>query len=128
MLKVYIAGQLTRLNKNDERTPSQVVVDYIKNLNKMCQMAFKLIQYGFAPYVPGLDFLLGVVSGRMEERDYRNIGIEFLKVCDAVLVLSMSPGVKNELAIARKYNIKIFYSFEKLLAWQEKQKGEKYAQ
>jgi len=47
--------------------------------------------------------------------DYSNA---FLVVCDAVYVHAMrenSRGVKDEIALAEKHEIPIFYSFEALL-------------
>ncbi len=78
----------------------------------MCWVACDLIQKGHAPFIPGIDFLMGVVGGYVQESAYRNLSLAFLEVCQAVLVISDSKGVKAELDLARKLNIPIYYSIE----------------
>jgi hypothetical protein len=112
-LRVYIAGALSSKEKM-ERNPSQVVTDYIQNIHKMCKVAAELKRKGYYPYIPALDFLLGVIVGDFEENDYRDIGISFLAVCDAVLVISDSWGVQQEIEFAQVYGLPVFYSIEDL--------------
>ncbi len=111
---VYIAGALSTSIIEPYRTPSKVVTDYIQNIHKMCEVAARLRKKGYYPYVPGLDFLLGVVSGNLEEQDYRDIGMKFLEVCDAVLVISDSYGVRKEIERATEVHIPVFYNEEAL--------------
>ena len=114
-MKVYIAGALSTLaTKKDSRTPSKVVTDYIQNVSAMCLVAGVVRQLRHHPYVPALDLLLGAVAGDWEEEDYRGIGIEFLKVCDAVLVISDSLGVQRELEVARRLHLPIYYNVKDL--------------
>ncbi len=98
-MRIYIAGALSS-KENGERNPSKIVTDYIQNLNKMCKAASEIKRKGHAPYIPGLDFLVGVVVGDWEEEDYRGMGMEFLKVCDAIVAISDSWGVQQELKVA----------------------------
>lgn len=112
-MRIYIAGALSSREKND-RNPSQVVADYIQNLNQMCWAAADVRGKGHFPYVPGLDFLLGVVVGTWEEEDYRGIGMSFLGVCDAVYVISRSWGVEQEVARARELGIPVFHFLEEI--------------
>ena len=112
-MKVYIAGALTT-NEHAERTHSQVVIDYIQNVHRMCEVASKVRKMGHAPYVPALDLLLGLVNGDWKEEDYRETNMEFLDVCDAVLVISYSRGVKKEIDYAKQQCIPIYYSLEQL--------------
>jgi len=107
-MRVYIAGALSSKEKND-RNPSTVVCDYISNLSKMCKVASKLRKRGYYPYVPGTDFLLGIIAGDWQEDDYRGIGIAYLEVCDAVLVISDSWGVQEEIRKAKELGIPIYY-------------------
>jgi hypothetical protein len=117
-MRVYIAGALSS-KENVSRTPSQVVVDYIANVHKMCLFAGIVRKEGMYPYVPGLDLLLGVVDGDFNEEHYRGIGMSFLDVCDAVLVTSMSWGVEQELKRAAELDIPCFTSVNELCKYQD---------
>jgi hypothetical protein len=108
-MKVYIAGALSSKEKVD-RTPSKVITDYISNVSDMCKAASKVRRLGHYPYVPGLDFVIGMVIGDWQEEEYRGMGMEFLKVCDCVLVISDSWGVQQEVKEAEKLGIPIYYS------------------
>lgn len=112
-MKIYIAGALSSKEKNN-RTPTQVVVDYITNVHKMCKVAGQLRKLGHAPFVPALDFLLGVINGDWAEETYRGLGMEFLDVCDALLVISDSWGARREVEYAKEHCIPIYYSIEEL--------------
>ena len=112
-MRIYIAGALSSKEKTD-RTPSQVVTDYISNVHKMCKVASEVAKLGHAPFVPALDFLLGVTSGDWGENIYRSISLSFLEVCDAILIISMSHGVQVELNFAHKLNMPVYYSVETL--------------
>lgn len=111
--RVYVAGALTSKEKKD-RTPSQVVVDYLANVNAMCKAASTLRKLGYYPYVPALDFMLGMVNGDWTEDMYRDIGMSFLEVCDAVFVISDSWGVQQEIARAHIKHIPVFKSLIEL--------------
>ena len=113
-MKVYIAGALSSREKN-ERSPSQVVVDYLQNINKMCKIAGAVRKAGHCPFVPALDFALGMINGNWTEEDYRGLGMEFLEVCDAMLVISHSWGVNKEIEEAKRLFIPIYYSLEDLI-------------
>ena len=115
MKRIYVAGALSS-KQSSMRNPSKIVTDYIRNLNLMCKTASELRKQGYFPYVPGMDFMLGFVDGEWEEDDYRGIGYAFLEVCDAVLVISESWGVKREVAKAVQLGIPVFYDIESLIA------------
>ncbi len=112
-MKVFIAGALSSREDND-RNPSQVITDYIRNVHRMCIIAGKVRKKGHAPFIPGLDFLAGVICGDWEEEDYRNTSNEFLPVCEAVLVISMSWGVQGEIELAKSLGIPVYYSIDDL--------------
>lgn len=105
--RIYIAGALSSKEKAD-RDPSSIIVDYISNVSAMCKAASAVMRKGHCPYVPCLDLLLGVVDGDWEEDDYRTINLGFLKVCDAVLVISKSFGVEQEVKLAKSLGLKIY--------------------
>ena len=106
---IYIAGALSNSGEDIERSNSKVVTDYIKNIHKMCQVATAVRKAGHFPYVPGLDLLLGLSCGIFEEEDYRGIGMAFLEVCDLILVISDSTGVRREVAKAEELGIPVEY-------------------
>jgi len=112
-MKIYIAGALSSKEKT-QRDPTKVVIDYIQNVHKMCLAASEVRKRGHYPFVPGIDLLLGLVIGNWKEEDYRETGMEFMKVCDALLVISDSWGVQEEIKEAKKRGLKIFYSIEEL--------------
>ena len=80
----------------------------------MCIVAGKLRKMGHAPFVPALDLLLGVINGDWSEEEYRDTGMEFMGVCDAVLVISFSWGVQREIKEANKLCLPIYYSLNRL--------------
>ncbi len=118
-MKVYIAGALSS-KENNNRTPSQVVVDYLNNVQKMCQAAREVRRLGMAPFVPAYDLLMGIVNGDCCEDDYRGCSDEFLDVCDAVLVISDSWGVQQETKYAKEHCIPVYYSLEELNGIQQR--------
>ena len=107
MFKVYIAG---RLNDN--------AVGYIKNLHNMIQWAEKIRKLGCSVYVPGLDFLVGVVMGNYNYEDYFNNSQPWLDVSDAVFVIPNSDdsiGTKKEIARAQMMGIPVFHKTTDLI-------------
>lgn len=112
-LKIYVAG---KLNGN--------AVDYIKNLHKMIVEAEKVRKAGFSVFVPGIDFLMGVVVGNYEYEDYFNNSQPWLEVADALYVLNYwetSEGTKKEIEKAKSLNKPIFYNLEDLINYRDGQ-------
>jgi len=102
MYKVYIAGKL-----NDD------AVGYIKNMHQMIYWANEVRKYGFAVYIPGIDFLAGLQCGDWEYEDYFDNSQPFLEICDAIFLVpgwETSKGTCRELELAKSKNIPIFES------------------
>jgi hypothetical protein len=112
-MRIYIAGALSS-KEDGKRNPSKVVTDYITNVHKMCKAASIVRKKGHYPFIPCLDFLVGVIAGDWDEEDYRGGSDEFLVVCDAILILSLSYGVRRELALATKLGIIIYDDIDKI--------------
>ena len=112
-MRVYIAGALSS-REDRSRDPSTVVIDYLSNVSKMCKVASQVRKLGYFPFVPALDLLLGVINGDWDEEDYRGVGMAFLEVCDAVLVISQSWGVGKEVERANELGIPVYYKLEDL--------------
>jgi len=109
MKKIYIAGAL-----------NADACQYIKNLHRMILWAHRVRQAGFSVFVPGLDFLSGLVHGNWDYPDYFNNNQVWLEVSDAVYVVSgweNSEGTKKEIKLAEKLNIPVFYEIDDLVYW-----------
>lgn len=106
-MKIYVAGALSS-KEDTNRNPSKVVTDYIRNMTDMLRAAVALRKKGHYPYIPGMDFLLGLIAGDWEEDDYRGLGMAFLEVCDAIVVISYSWGVREELKRAKELGLKAY--------------------
>ena len=110
-MRIYVAGALSSKERVD-RDPTKVVTDYIQNVHAMCQAASVVRKKGHIPYIPCLDFFIGLIAGDWEEEDYRRLGMEFLDTCDAILVISNSTEVSAEEARAKLLGLEIYYFLE----------------
>ena len=100
MKRVYIAGKL-----NDD------ACGYIKNLHRMIEAAREVRRAGFAVYVPGNDFLEGLVAGDFDYSEYFDNSQPWLAASDAVFLTpgwETSEGTKREIEYARLLNIPVF--------------------
>lgn len=106
MRRAYIAGKL-----NDD------ACGYIKNVHRMIVWSEKVRKLGFAVFVPGIDFLQGVVLGDWNYLDYFNNSQPWLDVSDIVFVTpgwESSSGTKEEIERAMKQGIPICYTLKEL--------------
>ena len=99
--KIYLAGPYTKPNPE-------------VNLDITLKIADKLLDLGFAPFVPHLYYFWD----KKYPRDY-NFWLEFdkqfLSVCDAVLRLpGESYGSDKEEALAKELGIPVYLSIEEL--------------
>lgn len=109
MKKVYVAGKL-----NDD------AVGYIKNCHRMIMAAKDLRDYGFAVYVPAIDFLEGLVHGDFEYSDYFENSQEWLAVSDAMFLTpgwETSKGTAKEIEYAQSLGIPIFEYLDEIIEW-----------
>jgi len=107
MKRVYIAGKL-----NDE------ACGYIKNIHNMIMCGEKVRKLGFAVFVPGLDFLQGLVFGNWEYSDYFDNSQPWLDTADAVFLTpgwKTSSGTKREIERAKSRNIPVFSDLDLLV-------------
>lgn len=106
MKRIYIAGKL-----NDD------ACGYIKNLHRMIKTARAVRRMGFAVYVPGNDFLEGLVAGDFDYPEYFDNSQPWLAASDAVFLTpgwETSEGTKREIEYARSLNIPVFQDLEKM--------------
>lgn len=106
--RVYVAGPLTpRGMRDDAKNPA---IEYLYNVRDMLRLGGQLIENGYAPFVPGMDFPMFFVNELTEEQ-IKGIGLSWLEVCDAVVVLPFfenSHGVIAELQRAEELGIPVF--------------------
>jgi len=105
-IKCYVAGAL-----------NADAVGYIQNLHRMCVWSEKVRNLGVSVYVPGIDFLLGVVHGDWTYEDYFENSQPWLDVSDCMFLVpgyENSKGTKKERERAWKAHIPIFKDLNKL--------------
>jgi len=109
MKKVYIAGAISANNLEGG----------LRNLRQGILMGAELLKMGFAPFVPHLDFQYCLVQDeRIPVETFYNYDLEWLKVCDYILVLpnsENSKGVKKEIETAEMLGMPIFTNINDLL-------------
>ncbi len=111
MIRVYVAGAYSADNQRK----------MFKNMSKGMRVGTQLLQAGFAPFVPWLDYHLWLML-RDEEtltiQDFYAYSLAWLEVSDILLVLpgwENSTGTKGEIKKAEEMGIKIYYSLIRLL-------------
>jgi hypothetical protein len=105
-MKIYVAGKL------NAEAPG-----YIQNCHAMIKQADEIRRLGFSVFVPCLDFLMGIVMGNYEYRDYFLNNLSWLKSSDALFVCRNSEsswGTQNEIEIAESLRIPVFRDVEKM--------------
>ena len=122
---VYCAGAISPY-------PTDPPVEgYWENIKRGMYEAKRVIQAGFFPYVPFLDFTYYLSPDppefKMTESLMKRLDLPWLAVCDAVLVLKKyrkSEGTKAEIAKAKELGIPVFYSLEALVEFDEMENGD----
>ena len=100
MKRIYIAGKL-----NDD------ACGYIKNMHRMITWGDRVRKAGFAVYIPGLDFLQGLVFGNYEYADYFDNSQPWLDASDGIFLVpgwEKSMGTKREIERAKQQEIPVF--------------------
>ena len=97
----YIAGAL-----ND------MAADYIQNVRRMILWGDKVRELGFSVFVPGIDFLCGVVTGNWDYGVAFANSQPFLARADIMSVCpgwEKSSGTAKEIITARRLGIPVYY-------------------
>jgi len=87
-------------------------IEYLYNIRDMIRAGAQLVLNGYTPYTPGLDYHYFLAEDITEEQ-IKDVSMNWLKVCDAVLVLpyfESSKGVHAELEKAKELGIPVFES------------------
>ncbi|MFW9972574.1 MAG: DUF4406 domain-containing protein [Candidatus Odinarchaeota archaeon] len=109
MKRIYIAGAL-----------NSDACGYIKNLHKMIIYAEKVRKEEFSVFIPGIDFLAGVVIGTYNYNDYFDNSQPWMECADALFLVPgwiKSKGTKKEILKAKELNIPIFCRIKDLVKY-----------
>lgn len=107
MKRIYIAGKL-----------NADACGYVQNIHRMVVWAEKVRRAGFAVFVPGIDFLNGVILGDWAYLDYFENSQPWLDASDAVFLVpgwETSEGVKREIARADAQGIPVYFNLDALI-------------
>ena len=96
---IYVAGKLEANNYSE----------FVWNIGDMLKAGIKLVEKGYAPFVPCSTILMGIVAGNWDYEDYFSIVSPFIKVCDSFLFLCESPGADREWIEATGLKKAIYY-------------------
>lgn len=109
MKRIYVAGRYSGDN----------VIEILNNMRCGIKWSCEIMRMGFAPYVPWLDFQMGLHE-EFDVEAYKSVSIEWLKAADCMFIVprqELSPGVKAEIKIAEDIGIPIFTCLYDLLNW-----------
>jgi len=108
MKTVYVAGAMQADN----------ILDVLNNIHKGINVAGKVAQAGYAPFVPHFDIEFAKQGIKLPMNFYYDYTMEFLKRCDYVVVVDgyeNSKGVLEELQKANELKIPVFYNITDLI-------------
>ena len=108
MVRVYVAG---RYNGKD-------VIEILHNMRVGIDLGVKIMEIGYAPYIPWLDFQIGLRAD-FDVQTYKDCSMEWVRFSDAVLLVpdqERSSGVLAEIEMARVLNIPVFETIDELKA------------
>lgn len=113
MIRVYVAGAYSANN----------VVAVLLNIRRGIRASTELFMDGYAPFCPWFDMHFILAAQENEEKavtdkkKFYDYCLVFVDVCQAMLVISDAPGVRDEEARARELGIPIFYNKRDLDEW-----------
>ena len=104
--RVYVAGPISK-------------GDPTSNCQRAIHVGFKLMDAGYAPFVPHYSYFVDMASthglGRYEM--WIALDLSFISVCHGLLRLGgASGGADREVAWAKELGVRVFYDLQTLLA------------
>jgi hypothetical protein len=118
MKKVYVAGMYSKSKDGGNAH----VTELLSNIKRGIKMCAKLLNMGYAPFCPWLDFLYSLVSNHPISIDrYYEYSLAWLEVSDCVLLLDEeypgNSGIVEEINRAKELDIPIFTSLTDMENW-----------
>jgi len=105
MRRVYVAGAYSAPN----------VTDVLSNMRRGLRLSVEVLQAGFCPFCPWIDFQFGLLDDITIDQYYR-YSLAWLEVSDAVLVVpegaEKSKGTQAEIKRAEELAIPVFWGLE----------------
>ncbi|MCF8224250.1 MAG: DUF4406 domain-containing protein [Bacteroidales bacterium] len=102
MYRIFISGPYTK-------------GDIALNVKRAMDLANELINLGFAPYFPHLTHFLHMNNWQPYEK-WLELDCEYLILCDGVIrIQGESAGADNEVQLAKKKNITVFFSLNEVV-------------
>jgi len=107
-MRIYIAGSYT--------APDLQSIE--QNVNRAIDAGIELVEKGHTPYIPHLTHYVDLRGKETKKplkwEDYIQWDLHWLELCDGLLFLGESRGVRIELEHAKKKGIKIFYDLKEI--------------
>ncbi len=85
----------------------------LSNVKIACMIGAKLDEKGHSPVIPHTLHYLSKYTDQSNETWLR-IGIGFLMKCDALYFIGPSPGANQELEVAKRLKIPIYYGLDEV--------------
>ena len=106
MIRVYIAGPYN----------AHSIIKVLNNIRVGINMAVVLLQAGFAPFCPFLDFQFQL-QAELTVKQFKAFSMAWVEVSDAIFMLDgweQSAGAIAEKEEAERLDIPVFYRLEEL--------------
>jgi hypothetical protein len=106
-VRIYVAGPYT-------------IPDPESNTRKAIDAGLQILQMGHFPFIPHLTHYVDLRARELGKsvtwEEYIQWDVQWLEVCDALLLLGRSKGADIEVAKARSLGLKIFLSLDDIPA------------
>lgn len=87
-----------------------------ENTRRMMEVGNRLIDLGYAPFVPLLSYFLDLMQERGYE-EWMEVDLAFVPTCDAMLRLpGHSPGADREVAAATAAGLPVYFDLDVLVS------------
>lgn len=114
---IYIISKLCTVPEATNN--AEVIIGYLRNLHDSILAGIEVMKKGHYPFIPGLDLLVYLLMGNNPCKLPYESALEWLKKCDAVLLLNgldESVNVRTEYQTALLYNKHVFTSIAEIPA------------
>ena len=114
--RIYIAGPLATGVPDSDLIGNErgAVLQYLRNCHRMIEAGAALIKKGYAPFIPALDLLTGILDGTMRFEDYFGVSEAWLRVSQSFVMIAPSEGALKEKEIAEQLGLTIYHSLDEV--------------